>query len=70
MKQDKFNEFQRKETARWLLNISQALAVGGFASLLVPGINERIGTIGTFAYTVFALILYLLAMFIVREIKK
>ncbi len=64
------NNFQREETARWLLNISQAVAVGGAGSLLVPGIGERVGILGTIASTIFALILYLLAMYIGRKVKN
>ena len=70
MKQEKFNEFQRKETARWLLNISQAIAVGGIVSLFVPGIGDRVGISGTFASTIIALVLYLIAMYFGKEVKN
>lgn len=68
-KRDKLNNFQRKETARWLLNISQAAAIGGAGALFVPSINDQIGVIGGVASTSLAVYLYLLAMFIGREVK-
>lgn len=70
MKREKFNDFQRKETARWLLNISQAAAVGGAGSLFIPGVGERIGIQGTVGSTIFALGFYLLAMYIGKEVKN
>lgn len=39
----KLTNFQRKATAEWLLNISQAVAVGSVGSLFIPGIGERVG---------------------------
>lgn len=70
MKKDKFNEFQRKETARWLLNISQAAAVGAAGSLLIPGIIDRISIQGKIASALLALILYILAMYIAKGVKN
>lgn len=70
VKRDRFNNFQRQETARWLLNISQASAVGGVGSIFIPGISERVGILGIVASSSFALSLYLLAMFVGRKVKE
>lgn len=69
MKRERFNNFQRQETARWLLNMSQAVAVGGIVSLFIPGAGERVGIIGVVALTVFAFILYFIAMHVGRKVK-
>lgn len=70
MKKEKVNNFQRKATCEWLLNISQAVAVGGAGSLLIPGIGERVGIQGILASTIFALVLYLIAMYIGKNVKS
>lgn len=70
MKKDKLNNFQRQETARWLLNISQAVIVGGPGSLFVPGVSERVGLLGATIAVVLALVLYILAMLYGREGKN
>lgn len=69
MKRDRLNNFQRQETARWLLNISQAIAVGGAGSLFIPGISEKVGVGGMMVSLVLASNLYLTAMFIGRKVK-
>ena len=68
MAKERLNNFQRAETARWLLNLSQAAAVGGVGSLFIPGI-DRFGIIGPIASTVLALLLYELAMVIGKGVK-
>lgn len=68
-KSERFNNFQRKETAMWLLNMSQAVAVGGVVSLFIPGAGERVGIVGIVALTGFAFILYFIAMYIGRKVK-
>lgn len=70
MKQYPLNNFQRQETARWLLNISQAAAVGGPGSYFVPGVSERIGAIGAIGSALIGLMLYLVAMYIGKEVKN
>ena len=70
MKRKRFNNFQRKETARWLLNISQAAAIGGVGSLFIPGVGEKVVIEGKIGLVVFALVLYLWAMYIGRSIKN
>lgn len=69
-KRDRFNNFQRQETARWLLNISQAVTVGGVGSLFIPGVGERIGVQGGIVSVIFALAFYFLAMYIGKEVKN
>lgn len=70
MWKQKPNNFQRRSTAEWLLNISQASAIGGVGSLFIPGINERVGLEGIIATTMFALVLYMLAMYIGKGVKN
>lgn len=65
----RLNNFQREETARWLLNISQAAAVGGAGSLFIPGIDQRFGVIGPIVPMFLAFILYMLAMYIGKGVK-
>lgn len=65
----KLNNFQRKETARWLLNISQGVILGGAGTLFIPGVGERFG-IYFFLAMVLGLILYFVAMYIGREVKN
>ena len=48
VKRDRLNNFQRQESARWLLNISQAVIVGGAGSLFIPGVSEKIGIQGVY----------------------
>ncbi len=57
-KRERLNNFQRQETARWLLNISQASAVGGVGSLFVPGIGEKIGLWIAFISLILAVCLF------------
>lgn len=66
---EKFNNFQREETARWLLNISQAAAVAGAGSILIPEVGQKVSIEAKIASVVFALVLYILAMYIGRSIK-
>lgn len=66
---EKLNNFQKAETARWLLNISQASAVGGAGSLFISGIDQRFGIIGPLVLVFLALILYILAMYIGKGVK-
>ena len=70
MKKDRLNNFQRQETARWLLNISQAIAVGGTGSLFIPGVSEKVGVEGMAVSLVLASSLYLIAMFIGRKVNN
>lgn len=58
----RLNNFQRKETARWLLNISQAAAIAGAGGLFVPGLGGQVGIIGS-------AVLMILAMYVGREVK-
>lgn len=69
MKIDRFNNFQRQETARWLLNISQAAAVAGAGSIFIPELGQKVSIEAKIASVVFALVLYILAMYIGRGIK-
>lgn len=69
VKRDRFNNFQRQETARWLLNISQAAAVGGAGSLFIPGVGQQFGLIGPIAAIVLTLALYTAAMYVGKEVK-
>jgi len=62
-------DFQKKKTAEWILNISQASVVAGVGSVFFPEIGKRIGYAGITAGVTFALILYFLAMFILKEVK-
>ena len=69
MKKDRLNNFQRQETARWLLNISQAVIVGGAGSLFIPEVFEKIGARGAIASLILGSILYLVAMYTGRRVK-
>ena len=69
MKKDRLNNFQRQETARWLLNISQAVIVGGGGSIFVPGLDENIKVQIVSASVILALSLYVSAMYIGRRVK-
>lgn len=69
MKKDRLNNFQRQETAKWLLNISQAVIVGGGGSIFVPGLDENIKVQIVSASVILALSLYVLAMYIGRRVK-
>lgn len=69
MKKDRLNNFQKKETVRWLLNISQAVVVGGAGSIFVPGVSEKVGTRLAVASILLALALYLISMFISQKVK-
>lgn len=70
VKRDSLNNFQRQETARWLLNISQASVIGGAGIVFVLGIDHEVG-IRVFALSVtITLVLYLLAMYLGRKVKN
>ena len=62
-------DFQKKKTAEWLLNISQASVVAGVGGMFIPEIGKQIGLIGAISSVIFALVLYILAMWIAREVK-
>lgn len=64
----KLNNFQRQETARWLLSISQGTILGGLGTLFIPGVSERFGFYVVLAL-ILALVLYLVAMYISRKVK-
>lgn len=64
----KLNNFQRKETARWLLNISQGVILGGAGTLFIPGVSEHFGFYITLTI-VLGLVLYFGAMYIGREVR-
>ena len=67
----KLNNFQRKETARWLLNISQGVMLGSVGSLLfIPGLDGRVGIIGAGMSMILSLGLYLAAMYVGKEVKN
>lgn len=66
---ERFNNFQRQETARWLLNISQAVVVGGAGSLFIPGVSDKVGIEGAIASLILAISLYILSMYIGRKVK-
>lgn len=70
MRKEGLNSFQRQETTRWLLNISQAVVVGGAGSLFIPGISERVGVQGAILSIVLALGLYLMAMIYGKKVKN
>lgn len=65
----KFNNFQRQETARWLLNISQAAAIAGAGGLLIPGLEGQVGITGGAVLMLVASLLYFLAMYTGKEVK-
>lgn len=64
------NNFQRKKTAEWLLNISQAILVGTLIGFFIPGIGAQVGILGVVFGTLFSLGLYILAMQILKEVEN
>ena len=64
----KLNNFQRKETARWLLSISPGVILGGAGTLFIPGIGDRFG-LYVIPTTSLGLILYFVAIYMGREVK-
>ncbi len=68
MKNQGLNDFQRQETTRFLLNISNATIVGGVGSYFVPGIGERLGIYGSIISIIIAAILYFVAMMYGRKV--
>lgn len=60
MQNQGLNDFQRQETARWLLNISSATIVGGVGSYFVPGVSERVGISGVIISFIVAKLNYVL----------
>ncbi|MBI5122655.1 hypothetical protein HZA75_02230 [Candidatus Roizmanbacteria bacterium] len=68
-KSNVLTDFQKKKTAEWLLNISQASVVAGVGAIFIPEIGKKVGLIGAILSVLFALVLYILAMWVAREVK-
>lgn len=63
------NNFQRKETSRWLLNISQATLVAGLIGYFIPNIGAKVGIEEALGIILISAGVYYLAMRVAEEVK-
>ncbi len=64
------NQSQLKATANLFLEVSKALALATIIGLVLPDIGGRVGLAGAIIGGVVVFISYLIAMWLLREVKK
>ncbi len=69
MQKRKRNNFRRKKTVEWLLNISQAILVGVLIGFFIPEVGTKVGIVGIIFGSIFSLGIYILAMYIAKGVK-
>lgn len=64
------SELQREKTAEWLLNISQGVILGVIVAAFLPGLQGKVQVGQVIAGSLLGVVLYLLAIYALRGIKR